>query len=897
MRFLVKLSVIVLCLNYFNSVHGQPLSDGMAIITNKTGSNINGFSGFSSHSFQIFDAGNNLTAPIGQNWEPTFYTPSDPSIYAQWEGANMGDVFGIAIDDQKNVYFATSCSFSAFNSGSAGSGGVYKMNADDWSISTFITTGNANNQIPNQNVGLGNICFDKWHNQLLITNFEDGKIYRYDMEGNFLSSFDPFNSDDGNAGLPGLNEAIWGINVFGTDATNVKVYFSRWGDDIPMSVWSVDMDATGEFSNEESFCLNIPNSNTDIPISDITFSADGKMYVCENTIKKYTEFNFFENMAHQSMVFEYSLISDSWIKTQNYFVGNYSINRNSTGGVSLGNRQTKNGIECEGLVWTTGDALKFNGQNINEFDTETVYGVAGIPLTGNTEENVITTSIYIDTDVFGDGSLGEKKFFMGDIEIYSDPNSLSTLTISPTTTICNGESVQLNVTGGSNYEWSPSLTLDNSNSANPTATPTETTTYTVTDGASGGCGSTANVTINVDDFSISLGPNIVTCILGQEQTFDAGADALSYLWSTGETTQTINTITPGDYSVNVISPAGCNYEDEITLELDDFSFSLGPDILNCNNESEQTFDAGSDGVSYLWSTGETTQSVSVLNTGVFSVNVTSPAGCDYQDEVSIINAQPPILAFSTPKDSLCPNETFNLIDQSIPVDSDPIVAWNWQVNGNSYTTENVNIELQNSGNYSVSLEITSELGCVKTISLDDYLYVYESPEPEFITEPEELNKCDKTIQLINLSSDYEALQWNLGDGFISNEDTINSYTYSELGDYTIGLSAVNEFGCEKTYFNQIIPESKIPFYAPNAFTPNANDLNEIFIPLLACHDNFQLWIYNQWGENIFYSNAIEKGWDGTYKGNLSPIGVYYWKATYDGAKNDRLQTGEVHLMH
>jgi gliding motility-associated-like protein len=897
MRFLVKLSVIVLCLNYFNSVHGQPLSDGMAIITNKTGSNINGFSGFSSHSFQIFDAGNNLTAPIGQNWEPTFYTPSDPSIYAQWEGANMGDVFGIAIDDQKNVYFATSCSFSPFNSGSAGSGGVYKMNADDWSISTFITTGNANNQIPNQNVGLGNICFDKWHNQLLITNFEDGKIYRYDMEGNFLSSFDPFNSDDGNAGLPGLNEAIWGINVFGTDATNVKVYFSRWGDDIPMSVWSVDMDATGEFSNEESFCLNIPNSNPDIPISDITFSADGKMYVCENTIKKYTEFNFFENMAHQSMVFEYSLISDSWIKTQNYFVGNYSINRNSTGGVSLGNRQTKNGIECEGLVWTTGDALKFNGQNINEFDTETVYGVAGIPLTGNTEENVITTSIYIDTDVFGDGSLGEKKFFMGDIEIYSDPNSLSTLTISPTTTICNGESVQLNVTGGSNYEWSPSLTLDNSNSANPTATPTETTTYTVTDGASGGCGSTANVTINVDDFSISLGPNIVTCILGQEQTFDAGADALSYLWSTGETTQTINTITPGDYSVNVISPAGCNYEDEITLELDDFSFSLGPDILNCNNESEQTFDAGSDGVSYLWSTGETTQSVSVLNTGVFSVNVTSPAGCDYQDEVSIINAQPPILAFSTPKDSLCPNETFNLIDQSIPVDSDPIVAWNWQVNGNSYTTENVNIELQNSGNYSVSLEITSELGCVKTISLDDYLYVYESPEPEFITEPEELNKCDKTIQLINLSSDYEALQWNLGDGFISNEDTINSYTYSELGDYTIGLSAVNEFGCEKTYFNQIIPESKIPFYAPNAFTPNANDLNEIFIPLLACHDNFQLWIYNQWGENIFYSNAIEKGWDGTYKGNLSPIGVYYWKATYDGAKNDRLQTGEVHLMH
>jgi hypothetical protein len=115
--------------SYSVILHAQPLMDGMSIITNKTGFNINGFNGFSSYSFQIFDAGNNLSAPLGQNWQPTFYIPSDPNIYAQWEGTNMGDVFGIAIDNQKNAYFAASCSFSPFNSGSAGSGGVYKMNA------------------------------------------------------------------------------------------------------------------------------------------------------------------------------------------------------------------------------------------------------------------------------------------------------------------------------------------------------------------------------------------------------------------------------------------------------------------------------------------------------------------------------------------------------------------------------------------------------------------------------------------------------------------------------------------------------------------------------------------------------------------------------------------------
>ena len=818
--------------SYSVILHAQPLMDGMSIITNKTGFNINGFNGFSSYSFQIFDAGNNLSAPLGQNWQPTFYIPSDPNIYAQWEGTNMGDVFGIAIDNQKNAYFAASCSFSPFNSGSAGSGGVYKMNADDWSISNFITTGNENNQIPNQNVGLGNICFNKYHNQLLITNFEDGKIYRYDMDGNFISSFDPFNTDDGSAGLPDLNEAIWGINVLGTNATNVKVYFSRWGDDIPMSVWSIDLNTNGEFIGEESFCFSIPsedlNSNNDRPISDLTFSDDGKMYVCENTIQKNVEFNYFENLAHQSMVFEYSLIGNVWIKTQNYFVGNYSINRNSTGGVALGNRQTKNGIECEGLVWTTGDALKFNGQNINEFDTEIVYGIAGIPINGNTEENVITTSIYIDTDVFGDGDLGEKKFFMGDIEIYRDPNSQSALTISPNSTICNGESIQLNISGGSNYEWLPALTLDDSNSANPIATPTENTTYTVTgEGGDCGGGGTASVRINIDDFNFSLGPDIVNCVTAEGQTLDAGEEAQSYLWNTGETTQTINATTTGDYTVNVVSPAGC----------------------------------------------------------------------DYSDEISLINSQAPTLAFSTPNNSSCPPASFTLNDESIPIESDPIVAWNWQVNGNNYNNPTTSIGLQNSGSYAVTLEVTTELGCVETLTIDDYLNVFSAPTPEFITEPAELSKCDKTIELINLSSDYDSLSWDFGDGITINEDTVNSYTYSEVSDYTIALTTINDIGCESTFYKQITPTTSIPFFAPNAFTPDSDALNEVYIPLLGCHKNFEFWVFNRWGENIFYSNDINNGWDGTYKNQLSPIGIYSWKARYDGTKDNQVKFGEVHLMH
>ena len=818
--------------------------DGMAILTNKTGVNYDLTDGI-SHSFQIFDTGNNLNAPFGTNWETTFFIPSDPDVYAQWQLSNMGDLFGIAIDSEKNVYFTTTATAGGnFNVGSAGPGGVYKMNADDWSISNFITTGTGNNQMPNQTnleagdqgVGLGNICYDKWHNQLLITNFEDGKIYRYDTQGNFLSTFDPFNPDDGSQGLPGFNETIFGINVFGTNTNDIKVYFSRWRDDAPVaSVWSVNLDATGEFIGVESLCFDIPfqdlGTNLPKPISDITFSSDGKMYVAENTLNKVNFFgvNLFDNeLPDQSMVFEYTFDGNIWTKTQDYYVGNYDINRNGSGGIALGNRQTKNGLECEALIWASGDKLKYPGSNINSFDNEFIYGVAAIPVSGNNQGNVASTSIYVDTDIYNNAAKSQSKVSQSDIEIYRDPNSQSTLTISPNTTICNGESIQLNISGGSNYEWSPALTLDDSNSANPIATPTENTTYTVTgEGGECGGGGTASVTINIDDFNFSLGPDIVNCVTAEGQTLDAGEEAQSYLWNTGETTQTINATTTGDYTVNVVSPAGC----------------------------------------------------------------------DYSDEISLINSQAPTLAFSTPNNSSCPPASFTLNDESIPIESDPIVDWNWQVNGNNYNNSTTSIGLQNSGSYAVTLEVTTELGCVETLTIDDYLNVFSAPTPEFITEPAELSKCDKTIELINLSSDYDSLSWDFGDGITINKDTLNSYTYSEVSDYTIALTTINDIGCESTFYKQITPTTSIPFFAPNAFTPDSDALNEVFMPLIGCHENFEFWVFNRWGENIFYSNDINKGWDGTYKNQLSPIGIYSWKARYDGAKVNQVKFGEVHLMH
>lgn len=70
-------------------------------------------------------------------------------------------------------------------------------------------------------------------------------------------------------------------------------------------------------------------------------------------------------------------------------------------------------------------------------------------------------------------------------------------------------------------------------------------------------------------------------------------------------------------------------------------------------------------------------------------------------------------------------------------------------------------------------------------------------------------------------------------------------------------------------------------FFPNAFTPNDNNLNEIFAPVTDCEiGGYGIQIFSQWGELIFESDNINKGWEGVYKDKPCPAGTYVWVAHY-----------------
>ena len=89
----------------------------------------------------------------------------------------------------------------------------------------------------------------------------------------------------------------------------------------------------------------------------------------------------------------------------------------------------------------------------------------------------------------------------------------------------------------------------------------------------------------------------------------------------------------------------------------------------------------------------------------------------------------------------------------------------------------------------------------------------------------------------------------------------------------------------------IIYEEQLIYYIPNSFTPDSDEHNQLFCPVFTSGFdpfNFEMKIYNRWGELIFESHDSTKGWDGSYgsKGERAQCGVYSWVINFKPKNND-----------
>jgi hypothetical protein len=192
--------------------------------------------------------------------------------------------------------------------------------------------------------------------------------------------------------------------------------------------------------------------------------------------------------------------------------------------------------------------------------------------------------------------------------------------------VCQGSSIT--ITPGLNYTTYLWSTGDTTSSINVT----QAGTYYVT-ASSGNCAGTDTVKVtSLTAPTVSLGNDTAVCF-GQTVTVNAGAGYSSYLWSTGDTTQTLIVANTGNYSITVANGNGCKAYDTIEVTAATASVNIGNDTTICLGSSI-TLDAGTQ-TTYTWSTGATTQTINVNQTGKYGVLVINAKGCYGIDSVQV----------------------------------------------------------------------------------------------------------------------------------------------------------------------------------------------------------------------------------------------------------------------
>jgi gliding motility-associated-like protein len=125
-------------------------------------------------------------------------------------------------------------------------------------------------------------------------------------------------------------------------------------------------------------------------------------------------------------------------------------------------------------------------------------------------------------------------------------------------------------------------------------------------------------------------------------------------------------------------------------------------------------------------------------------------------------------------------------------------------------------------------------------------------------------------------------QWNMPVGTPANSTAQNlAVTYPEgvAGNYGVTLIVENEDGCTDTITRVVQIVSEVIIYAPNTFTPDGDEFNQQWFLHIDGIDvtQFDLFIFNRWGETVWESHDPKGAWDGTYHGKIVQEGTYTWR--------------------
>lgn len=229
-----------------------------------------------------------------------------------------------------------------------------------------------------------------------------------------------------------------------------------------------------------------------------------------------------------------------------------------------------------------------------------------------------------------------------------------------------------------------------------------------------------------------------------------------------------------------------------------------------------------------------------------------------------------------------------------------ITSYSWNVGDNGTSTDTNTTHIYPVGNYTVTLWATSDSGCTAKKVINNYIHSWPSPMANYEVSPQTTDILEPYVNFTNTTLDYSKFWWYFGDTPYcdsTTHDPTHVYNGDYANQYMTTLIVANSYGCTDTTQRLVVVNPSYVIYLPNAFTPNGDGLNDVFQAKGYYISKFDMQIYDRWGEQIFTTNDIAKGWDGTIKGKVAENSVYVWKAIVIDVQHKRhMLTGHVTLI-
>jgi gliding motility-associated-like protein len=440
-----------------------------------------------------------------------------------------------------------------------------------------------------------------------------------------------------------------------------------------------------------------------------------------------------------------------------------------------------------------------------------------------------------------------------------------------------------------------------------------------------GCSANGTTVINAPppvNFSTTL--DTIICIGGTAQigaTATGGVGGFVYTWDNALPSQANHGVTPAGQTVYMVSAIDVNGCPTLTLPVVVDLFPPLTVIALSDQAICFGFDAqisaiaqGGNGGPYTYTWDQTlgndqAHNVSPTVTTVYTVvaadNCETP---DDQASVTITVNPLPVPEFEADRLEGCLPVVSNFTNLTAPGMVGNTCLWDWgdgsPVEDNCAVPQHI---YGTSGCYDVTLTMMSPENCIGSVTFPSYICAYDYPDAAFTFGPQPTTILQPEIEFTNWSTtpapdfitDYA---WTFAElGTSIEENPIFEFPSFDAGIYDVCLTVTNNHLCTDTECEQVIVDGEMFIYVPNAFSPNGDGVNDVFLAEglgLDKTSKFELMVFNRWGERIFKTDDPTYPWDGRRNGVKSQTDVYVWKIIvtnpYSNEKKDYL--GHVTLL-